>query len=346
MWQVIGWIIWGIAAFLAILGVFSCRRKAKSGEGFEPTAATGISTLSLWAISTLFLVFGWNRLHIIWTAPIALFVIPRLIAKEIPVVSRILVYAVGAFLWIVLAGIELKSPVENDEENEAQRARKKRIERYKRIRETARELTGKIMKHVPKFALTRAARELEMVGRKGILVFDSEEETNFLMDRCFYDIYWQGKNLIGHFIESDDYRELIEEEQSIVQGMSTAYYSLFEITDVDLSEATIEMHDLLDDRTYTVTDLSLSITAQEGYLLATRIKRVEGIYMMTGAVCPFEAEQKGALLEGLKSRKVAARKGKRRRKSLELQRLDYSAYFFRQHKRIGGIEFRTMDELE
>ena len=156
-------------------------------------------------------------------------------------------------------------------------------------------------------------------------------------------MYWEGKNLIRHFIESDDYQQLTEEEQAIVQGMTTGYYSLFEILDVNPSKATLELKDVLGQETYTIIDVNLSLTAQEDYLLAGRIRQIEGIYMTTGVACPFHAEQKEVLLDGLKPKKTSVKKGK---KTQRLRRSDYSAYFFKQYKRIGGIEFRTLDELE
>ena len=217
------------------------------------------------------------------------------------------------------------------------------LERYERIRKTSRRLTSQMMQHVPKHALTRTSKELNLMHR-GVIVFDSEEDTNFLMDRCFYDIQWRGKTLIEHFIDSDDYTELTEEQKAIVQGMTTAYYSLFEILRVNPSNSTMDVDDLLGDRTYRLTDLNLSRTAREGYLLATRIvKQGEGIYLMTGATCPFSGEQRQVLLDGIKPRKTLLRRGKNRRQTRKLQRSDYSAHFFKEYKRIGEIEFSTKD---
>jgi hypothetical protein len=199
---------------------------------------------------------------------------------------------------------------------------------------------------MPNFVLDRAARDLDMKGRGNVLTFDSEDETGFLMDRCFHDIYWDGKNLVGHFIESDAYRHLSEEEQRIVQGMHKAYYSLFEILSANSDKATLDLADLLGAENHTLTDVNLSLTAQEGNLLAMRIKQIEGIYMGTGAVCPFYANQKKRLLEGLEPRKPPMEKGKKKKKPRKLERSDYSAYFFKQYKRIGGIEFSTSEALE
>ena len=220
-----------------------------------------------------------------------------------------------------------------------------RLERYKRIRETSLELTGQMMKHIPKYVLTRAARELNLT-RRGVIVFDSEAETSFLMDRCFYDIFWQGKNLIRHFIESEHYDELTEEERTIVEGMAGAYYSLFEVLNLDYAEASLELADVLGEGTYTITDVNMSESAVPGILLATRIKQTEGIWLTTGAACPFRGEQKELLLEGLRPKRAAVKSGKKRRRTQELQRTDYSAHFFREYRRISDITFSTEDTIE
>ena len=141
------------------------------------------------------------------------------------------------------------------------RKRNEALEKYKRIREMGRELTEQIMDHMSRFVLTRAASDLNLWGRRNTLVFDSEEDTHFLMDRCFYDIYWEGKNLIGHYMESDAYEQLGEEERTVVQGMTNAYYSLFEILNAASREARLELDDLLGERTYTLMDVNLSVSA-------------------------------------------------------------------------------------
>lgn len=219
------------------------------------------------------------------------------------------------------------------------RRESERIKRYKRIRAVGKELTGQIGKHVPRFVLIKAARDLDMRGPKGVLVFDSEDEVSFLMDRCFYDIYWEGKNLIGHFIASDAYDQLTEEEHTIVQGMTTGYYSLFEILDTNRVEATVELGDVLGEGRYTIMDVNMSRTVRKGCLLACRIHQTAGIYMSTGTGCPFEPNQKEVLLEGLERKRRPATKSKKRGSAQKLQRSDYSAYFFKQYKRIGRIKF-------
>ena len=361
MWQIIGWVIWILVALLAVWSALSWRVRAKFGEKLDGEAY--VITPSLWIISILFLIFDWHKLHLLWIVPIAFIATPFL--KKIPIVSPLILFATGMFRKVVLVGVkpaefdpsEREGSDENREEREEEdievevevevgRVTEVPIEkqdllgRYMRIREVGRNLTGQMMKHAPRFVITKTAGDLNLRGPRGVLVFDDESDTPFMMDRCFFDIYWEGKNLVGHFMESDDYGQLTEEEQIIVQGMATAYYSFFEVLDINPSDSTIELDDLLGERTYTIRDVNLSRSAHIGYLLAARINQVEGIYLTTGAACPFEAKQKQILLDGLEPRKITVG---RKKKTKRLQRSDYSAYFFKKFKQIGEIKFLTIE---
>jgi len=108
MWQIIvGWIVWIVLAFLAVSFVFSCRVYAKSGKAFQ--WATGVQTLFFWIIAILFIVFGWNKLHILWVTPVAFLSSQFLVLGGIPILSPIILFATKIFLSIVLVGI--KNPI-------------------------------------------------------------------------------------------------------------------------------------------------------------------------------------------------------------------------------------------
>jgi hypothetical protein len=64
-------------------------------------------------IAILFLVFGWNKLHILWVAPVAHFAAQALVIGGIPILSPIVLFATRIFLFIVLIGVE-KPNLEND----------------------------------------------------------------------------------------------------------------------------------------------------------------------------------------------------------------------------------------
>ncbi len=104
MWQIIGWIIWTILAFLAISFTFGCRTYAKSGKGFQWD--TGVLTFFFWIIAIFFLFFGWNKLHILWIIPTALFTAQFLVLSGIPILSPIILFATKIFLSVILIGIK------------------------------------------------------------------------------------------------------------------------------------------------------------------------------------------------------------------------------------------------
>lgn len=107
MWQIIGWIVWGILFFLAISFAFSCRVYAKSGKEFQ--WATGVQTFFFWIIAILFLIFEWNKIHILWVAPTAFFVAQFLVLGRVPILSPLVLFVTRIFLNVVLIGIKKPS---------------------------------------------------------------------------------------------------------------------------------------------------------------------------------------------------------------------------------------------
>jgi len=107
MWQIIGWIIWVILAFFAISFTFGCRTYAKSDRDFQWT--TGVQTFFFWAIAILFLVFGWDKLHILWVTPVAFFMAQFLTLGRIPILSPLILFVTRIFLFIILIGIKKPS---------------------------------------------------------------------------------------------------------------------------------------------------------------------------------------------------------------------------------------------
>jgi len=221
-----------------------------------------------------------------------------------------------------------------------------KVRRYKRIRQIGRELSGRMFEVIPEGSLNRVARDMNIIV-KGVFVFDSEEEMAFLQDRLIYDILWDGKNAVEHF-EIEKGSDLSEMERKILEGMKGAYFSLFELVGT-VSGETVQLSDLLSGNQVELMDISLSSTAPEGALFATRIFKIEDICMASGAAYPFLPEQKEVLISGLKARQKTVQR--RRRKKPVARRIDfsdprnYSLYFFRQYKKISPVEIRMSDEI-
>lgn len=133
-----------------------------------------------------------------------------------------------------------------------------RIEKYKSIREIGKSLNGKITKVIPKEVIDRTAREMNIMVR-GVLVFDSQSDLDFLFDRIIYDVPWDGETTIEHF-EAEQDSELPEAEKEILGAMKEAYFSLFEVIGGIVGES-LQLSDLLSGNEIELMDLSLSTTA-------------------------------------------------------------------------------------
>lgn len=51
------------------------------------------------------MVFGWNKLHILWVTPIAFFSAQFLVLGGVPILTRIVLFATKMFLAIILLGV-------------------------------------------------------------------------------------------------------------------------------------------------------------------------------------------------------------------------------------------------
>ncbi len=219
-----------------------------------------------------------------------------------------------------------------------------KIREYRKVRELGRLLNDKIIKVIPKEVIDRTARDMRMLV-KGILVLDSTDELGNLFDRIIYDVPWNGKTSIEHF-EMEKDSELSPIEEKLLEAMKGAYFSLFEVVSGVAGEF-LQLSDLLSDGQIKLTDVSMSSTASNGLLLATRIIEFEDIFMSSGVTYPFLPEQKDALISGLQARRTA----QRRRKKRSVRRIDfsdprnYSLYFFRQYRKFGAMETMTSEEF-
>lgn len=105
MWEIIGWVIWGIIALLALYFTFGWRHSISEGESLS--WAIGFQTLSFWVIAIVFLFAPWNKLHILWITPVA-FIFAQFTTGivRIPIISPIVLFLTDLFLRLILIGIK------------------------------------------------------------------------------------------------------------------------------------------------------------------------------------------------------------------------------------------------
>ena len=104
MFQIIGWVIFGIVVFLAIGFAIGCRVYVKTGRGVH--WATAVQTFFLWLIAVIFFLFGWNKFHLLWVVPLAFFGAQLLVIGGIPILTPIVLLATRMFIKIILIGIK------------------------------------------------------------------------------------------------------------------------------------------------------------------------------------------------------------------------------------------------
>ena len=223
------------------------------------------------------------------------------------------------------------------------RLKSSKIQRYKKIRETGRELAGKMLSVIPPEILKRTAKDMNIL-HKGTFVFDSEEEMSFLQDRTMYDVPWDGKNAVEHF-EARKGSDLSVEEKKVLEGMKGAYFSLFEIVGRTRGMS-VQLFDLLSNEHIELTDVSMSRSARKGTILAARVLKVENMYMTSGSIYPFGPEQKDILISGLKTQQIV-RRGRKKQSARRVDVRDpknYSLYFFKQYRKLSPMEVRMSEE--
>lgn len=96
------------------------------------------------------------------------------------------------------------------------------VERYKRLRRLARDLNHRIVKTVPREAMHEVGETIGILHR-GVLVFDTEDETSILMDCCLYDWMRNGKNLVEKYAENHPASPGTEEHELLQAYLQAKY---------------------------------------------------------------------------------------------------------------------------
>jgi SEC-C motif len=160
------------------------------------------------------------------------------------------------------------------------------LDRYRRTREVRFRLNNLLVKMIPKKTLDECGRILGFF-RKGVLFFETEDETSLLMDYCIYYPQSDGRNLVAKYLEKSP-PPADSDEMLALQSMTHAYYSLFQVVEVERGVG-VGVRDLLRDETGFVVDVGFGNTAHRHMMVATRIIPMEGFLMTGGAALPVDA---------------------------------------------------------
>ena len=205
---------------------------------------------------------------------------------------------------------------------------------YKHLRQIGMPLMSAVLKSLPRELILQAARDLRLLDKKGTIVCDTEDEMFFIMDRAIHDMPWPQQRHIEIYHQAEA-AKLSLDQQAYLKAHIQPVFSLYEVLKVSRGRG-VWLVDLIRPEEFFLMDTGLGTTAEEGYLLASRIIHINGIYFTSGVSMPFGPEQKKRLTSHFASlREVREGPG-----SWERLMRHHAPYFFIEFKKAGlDVEF-------
>ncbi|MFN3742058.1 MAG: hypothetical protein ACK4VW_05245 [Anaerolineales bacterium] len=200
------------------------------------------------------------------------------------------------------------------------------LQEYQRYRKVNRDLNHKIIDaYINRALIEKSARMLNL-WKNGVLILESEDDINVLMDFALYEIRQaDGKNLVERYAEEKGGSNAIERE--LLTAMVKARTGLFKVSQVLRGKGQVVLENLTAPEAQVVlTDINFSQTRREELIVFFRPVRVMKFTMTSGIVFAFPAAMEQGLLtrwKQLESRGNAER----------------FAWFFKESKR-SGFEIR------
>lgn len=184
------------------------------------------------------------------------------------------------------------------------------IEEYKIIRNAGKDLANKILdfKKGNREETIYAGKLLGFWDGK-VMVFDSDDESDILMDFLIYERNKRGEKLIDKFYDSETELDNIEEE--ILEGMVSYHSSLFEIININRESCILTLIDLFDKdhKEFKLIDLGLSQSCKIGLVFYYRLLPVRDINITSGVSFGFDTTVKDKILSDISFARFK-RKGK------------------------------------
>jgi hypothetical protein len=149
-------------------------------------------------------------------------------------------------------------------------------------------------------------------GKK--ITLESDEELNFLMDFYLHEVQSDGQTLLERY--RADNPDLGSSEVMYLDAANASYTSLFKVTEVNPTESTVTVVDLLNPSSppLEVININLSKTGDVGYIIFSRLLPYEDFNAFSGMYAVF-AEQNDRSL--LKRYKVMKKRVKSDRESVQ-----------------------------
>lgn len=169
------------------------------------------------------------------------------------------------------------------------------VRKYNLYRKRGMELNNKLMKSLDGDLLLEAAEQLGIVDKSGTIVFESEDESDVLMDFALNDYREDGRSVAELYREKPGGEDEVERE--LLDGLAAAYTSLFRVGPVSKEHRTVELEDVLDEKgTVQIIDNGLSMAPARHTLLFLRVIPLKDFNMSSGVSFIFPEETRARML--------------------------------------------------
>jgi hypothetical protein len=173
------------------------------------------------------------------------------------------------------------------------------IEKYKEYRKVSKELNHKIMDKCLDPDVFKKSARLLGAARGDILVLDTEDEMNILMDFALREYRANKKTTVEIYQEKIGGENEIEKE--ILDAFISSYTSLFKIISISKTEKSLTLEDRLNQKeNIKIIDRTLSKSAEPGVLVFIRIVPFKDFNMSAGILFAFYGELEKDILKKYK----------------------------------------------
>ncbi len=157
------------------------------------------------------------------------------------------------------------------------------LARYLRLRQAGKEVASALVKTLSKDVLEEGGEALG-IRKRGVLVFNSEDETSVLMDFCIHDIRRGGQTAVERMLAQAPY-PAGSDQALFLEALKDAYFSLFLVEGTQPGIGAY-VRDMARGESLLIYDVGFSQTAEPDMLIAFRLTRPENVPMTTGAAVP------------------------------------------------------------
>jgi hypothetical protein len=175
---------------------------------------------------------------------------------------------------------------------------------YQRLRPIRLRLNDELVGRLSRDVLNVGGQRLGIL-RRGIFVFNSEDESCVLMDYCIYNVYRNGRNAIDQYL-CDSPPPPDSDEMACLRAMQRATYAMVAVLRIEPGVG-CHVRNLYTDEMRLLVDLGLSQTAKPGAVLATRLLDFGDFVATGGAALPLGVLDSDGLEEFQQALRAGAR---------------------------------------